>query len=690
MKELVQIWNRVTGRQYSSVNVQDKELRELSNNRVKKGDIDTSVFEANLSECEGLNNKFNEDYQFNERKDQIINRLFTRRRSSQSIAKQPNRLFILFVVGFLSLITGLLICFLHPYDAIFRWKVVMSDGGEIFEMWRKPQVELYAKIYLFNITNSHEYMSGVDTKLKVQEVGPYVYREIFEHADVVFNDNGTLSTIPRHPLVWQPELSEGNREDDVLYLPHIALLSIGDVVSEQSYWSQLGLNQLISVTNSQPIAKMTAKEFMMGYESQLMTLGNTFLPGWIYFDKLGLIDRMYDFNGDYETIFTGENDETLSGLIDTYRGSTDLPHWDGKHCSNIQYASDGTKFRGSLTLNDSSLFYRKSLCRAAPLVPVEEGIKNGFRAYKYTFPEHMLDNGKVLEENKCFCRLGKCLPEGLIDVTDCYYGFPIALSYPHFYKGEEVLFSKVEGLQPDEEKHKTEFWIQPDSGLPLDISSKFQINMALGDLSMITNAGKFSNMYLPMLWFDIRMYTLPASMEQKFKIYLNILPFIEKSLMYLSFISGSALIMATSFMIYKLLHKTYNGGKKVKFNWMNANSKDIYSPCEIPMGDGSDDTACRTHGDRFKQLGHRLSDRVQGSVNNVIDSFQKRKDSLIDNEDSSDSNAYKRDSTYIGDITKYHEIRQTDSDDEYYKYLEVVDDEFGDGDDKKDTYIHIN
>lgn len=94
MKELVQIWNRVTGRQYSSVNVQDKELRELSNNRVKKGDIDTSVFEANLSECEGLNNKFNEDYQFNERKDQIINRLFTRRRSSQSITKQPNRKYI--------------------------------------------------------------------------------------------------------------------------------------------------------------------------------------------------------------------------------------------------------------------------------------------------------------------------------------------------------------------------------------------------------------------------------------------------------------------------------------------------------------------------------------------------------------------------------------------------------------------
>lgn len=77
---------------------------------------------------------------------------------------------------------------------------------------------------------------------------------------------------------------------------------------------------------------------------------------------------MYDFNGDYETIFTGTDDVTNSGLIDTYRGSTDLPQWDGKHCSNVQYASDGTKFKSGVSFNQSILFYRKSLCRAAPLV----------------------------------------------------------------------------------------------------------------------------------------------------------------------------------------------------------------------------------------------------------------------------------------------------------------------------------
>ncbi|KOB68583.1 Uncharacterized protein OBRU01_18050 [Operophtera brumata] len=63
MKDLVQIWNRVSNRQYSN-NVTDRELNELTNNRLKVSDIDKSNFEGNLGECEGLN-KF-EDIDFND------------------------------------------------------------------------------------------------------------------------------------------------------------------------------------------------------------------------------------------------------------------------------------------------------------------------------------------------------------------------------------------------------------------------------------------------------------------------------------------------------------------------------------------------------------------------------------------------------------------------------------------------
>ncbi|GBP57041.1 Lysosome membrane protein 2 [Eumeta japonica] len=133
-------------------------------------------------------------------------------------------LFLMLMLGFFALGAGCFILIAHPYDILFKLKVVLADGGEIFEMWRKPEVDLYTRVFLFNVTNADAYMAGDEDTLKFQEVGPYVCKEILEHTDVVFNPNKTLSAVPKHPLQWVDELSEGHKEDDLLYLPHIALL----------------------------------------------------------------------------------------------------------------------------------------------------------------------------------------------------------------------------------------------------------------------------------------------------------------------------------------------------------------------------------------------------------------------------------------------------------------------------------
>lgn len=61
---------------------------------------------------------------------------------------------------------------------------------------------------------------------------------------------------------------------------------------ESTYLTRWGLNMLIRQTDSKPLVPMTAREFMFGYESTLVTLGNQIMPSWIKFDKLGLIDRV--------------------------------------------------------------------------------------------------------------------------------------------------------------------------------------------------------------------------------------------------------------------------------------------------------------------------------------------------------------------------------------------------------------
>jgi hypothetical protein len=77
---------------------------------------------------------------------------------------------------------------------------------------------------------------------------------------------------------------------------------------------------------------------------------------------------MYDFDGDFATVYTGEKDVRKSGLIDTYRGLPVLPHWKGEHCSRVRDASDATKFPSLLQPDDTVYFYRRSVCRAMPTV----------------------------------------------------------------------------------------------------------------------------------------------------------------------------------------------------------------------------------------------------------------------------------------------------------------------------------
>lgn len=152
---------------------------------------------------------------------------------------------------------------------------------------------------------------------------------------------------------------------------------------------------------------------MFGYESPLTTLGNQFLPDWIYFDKVGLIDRvcvrqnemqqqyrrfqyinifkmsisivfpiqMYDFTGDYETFYTGETNVNMSGLYDTFLGSKNLKQWEGDHCSNINGASDGTKFKSYIEAEDELLFFRKSMCRPQRVVSIKQSISSIIDTY---------------------------------------------------------------------------------------------------------------------------------------------------------------------------------------------------------------------------------------------------------------------------------------------------------------------
>ena len=87
------------------------------------------------------------------------------------------------------------------------------------------------------------------------------------------------------------------------------------------------------------------------------------------------------------------------------------------------------------------------------------------------------------EENSCFCVKEEpkekdkfCHLDGIIDISGCHSGVPIALSKPHFFKGSPLLRSHFKGLEPNREKHESYFDIDPVSvKLTVSITSYFRV-----------------------------------------------------------------------------------------------------------------------------------------------------------------------------------------------------------------------
>lgn len=100
----------------------------------------------------------------------------------------------------------------------------MQPGLPAFEFWKTPTPEVTLKVFIWNVTNPDEFLSGQDEKLKVDEIGPVVFLEILTHTDVVFNENSTLSYIASKKIVFQEDRNEPGILNKTIVVPNFATL----------------------------------------------------------------------------------------------------------------------------------------------------------------------------------------------------------------------------------------------------------------------------------------------------------------------------------------------------------------------------------------------------------------------------------------------------------------------------------
>lgn len=61
------------------------------------------------------------------------------------------------------------------YIKIFLQTMVLSNSSKNLKMWTNPSPTALVNIHIFNYTNLKAYDDRLERKLKVQDVGPYVY-----------------------------------------------------------------------------------------------------------------------------------------------------------------------------------------------------------------------------------------------------------------------------------------------------------------------------------------------------------------------------------------------------------------------------------------------------------------------------------------------------------------------------------
>lgn len=59
---------------------------------------------------------------------------------------------------------------------ILLQQLSIREGSLLFFLFKNPPLEVFISVYVFNVTNVEAFLNKKDSKLKLQEVGPYVYR----------------------------------------------------------------------------------------------------------------------------------------------------------------------------------------------------------------------------------------------------------------------------------------------------------------------------------------------------------------------------------------------------------------------------------------------------------------------------------------------------------------------------------
>lgn len=213
---------------------------------------------------------------------------------------------------------------------------------------------------------------------------------------------------------------------------------------------------------------------------------------------------------------TGAADISQIGKVESWDYQKRTSFFPGA-CGQIN-GSAGEFYPPHQTKDQPLSFYSADMCRTLDFDFEREHTVHDIVGYKYSGGRKTVDNGTEYPENQCFSA-GEAVPSGVMNVTSCRYGTPVFMSFPHYYAADPYYLSQVDGLQPDASKHEFAMTLEPQTGIPLDVAARLQINMLIRPTPNIALYENAPRMFFPVLWFEQRV-TMAAEMAAEIKVVL--------------------------------------------------------------------------------------------------------------------------------------------------------------------------
>lgn len=119
---------------------------------------------------------------------------------------------------------GLLMIAIPLYDFVLIERLKMQPGLPPYEQWVIPQPEVRLSVYIFSVENAYTFLNGTDDKLRLNEIGPIVYREHLHHKNIEFHGNSTLSYTAARRIEFLDDQNEPGILNRTILVPNFVLL----------------------------------------------------------------------------------------------------------------------------------------------------------------------------------------------------------------------------------------------------------------------------------------------------------------------------------------------------------------------------------------------------------------------------------------------------------------------------------